>query len=146
VAHRQTGSLIASAAALALGLNACAPQRAAAPPAPAAPPVSYDGTYVGTIAVSGSGAGVPIGGCNTDPRLTLVVSGNSFTYRQDHPNAKTNDPNFGIITYTGTIAQNGYVSGTSDFSGSIRGQIVDGQMSGVMDGAVCVYTFRVQKQ
>ncbi|MBS0562475.1 MAG: hypothetical protein JSR21_20700 [Proteobacteria bacterium] len=146
MALRQTGYVIASAAALALGLNACAPQQAAAPAAPAAAPVSFDGTYVGTIAVSGTGAGIPRGGCDTTPNIVLKVSGNSFTYRQDHPAAKTNSPTFGTVTYTARIAQDGRISGTSDYSGSIRGQVANGQMSGIMDGAVCVYTFSAQKQ
>lgn len=153
--------MVTGLGATGLGLTGCAPPLPPPPPAPVAAPtgpaVSYDGTYRGTIKMTGTGAGVPIGGCNTSPRFTLQVANNAFTYQQPHPNERVSatgnpsvDPKINALNnsravYVATIAQNGTFSGQSQVAGTIAGSIVDGHMAGTIEGIVCVYAFTADR-
>ncbi len=128
-----------------LALSGCAPP----PPPPPAPAVSYDGTYQGTVMLTGVGAGVPREGCATDPRIALQVKNNAFTYVQGHPNSNVTAPGMPTVsataTYTVAVAPNGSFSGQSDVSGTMTGMISGTHMSGTIEGIVCVYSFTADR-
>lgn len=130
-----------------LALNACAPPPPPAPPP--APAVSYDGTYRGTLMLTGVGAGVPREGCATNPQMVLQVSNNAFTYVQTHPNSNVTAPGMQTVsattTYTVAIAPNGSFSGQSEVSGTMSGTISGTHMSGMIEGIVCVYSFTADR-
>ncbi len=129
-----------------LALSACAPPP---PPPPPAPVVSYDGTYNGTLTLSGVGAGVPQEGCATSPQLTVQVRNNAFTYVQPHPNSNVTAPGMPTVsattTYTVAVAPNGTFSGQSDVSGTMTGAISGTHMTGTIEGIVCVYSFTADR-
>jgi hypothetical protein len=133
--------------AIALAIGGCA---APTPPRkPAAPAVSYDGMYHGTVAVTGVGAGVPPAGCATDPHIMLQVRNNAFTYSQAHPNdngagaaAETAET---TTTYSVAIAPDGRFSGQSQVGGSITGVVSGTHMVGTIEGLVCVYSLTADR-
>jgi hypothetical protein len=135
-----------AALATGLALSGCA---SPPPPPPAPPPVSYDGTYQGTVKLTGVGAGVPRVGCATNPKITFQVLNNAFTYVQTHPKSNVTAPGMTPVsattTYTVAIAQNGSFSGQSDVSGSMTGTIASGHMAGTIEGMVCVYSFTADR-
>jgi hypothetical protein len=131
-----------------LVLGGCTPPPSPPPPV-SAPAVSYDGTYVGSVTLNGVGAGVPREGCVTDPRLTLQVKNNAFTYVQTHPNSNVTAPGMATVsattTYSVAVAPNGSFSGQSDVSGTMTGTITGTHMSGMIEGMVCVYSFSADR-
>jgi hypothetical protein len=129
-----------------LVLGGCTPPP---PPPPPAPVVSYDGTYVGTVTLTGVGAGVPREGCVTNPGLTLQVKNNAFTYVQTHPNSNVTAPGMATVsattTYTVAVAPNGSFTGQSEVAGTMSGTISGTHMSGMIEGIVCVYSFSADR-
>ncbi len=140
--HIQTATM-----AIALAIGGCT----SAPPAPAAAPaVSYDGTYTGSVTLTDVGAGVAVAGCVTPPRLTVQVKNNTFTYVQPHPGATISEPGTPsgaseTTTYMNTIAPNGSFSGQSEMAGTMSGVISGTHMSGQIEGLECVYTFTADR-
>jgi hypothetical protein len=112
------------------------PGSAAAP----APAVSWDGTYRGTVQITGLGSGMQRSWCETDPQIVIQVSGNSFTYAMPHPNAPDNP----TPIYSATIAPNGTFN-TQIASGMMSGRVADSRMSGTISGAACVYAFSADR-
>jgi hypothetical protein len=136
-------SLMAGTLATGALLAGCA--QTAAPPMPtaAAPAISSDGIYRGTITLTGAGAGVPGQGCATGPAMVLQVRHNAFTYTQAHPDLVA--PGLGTTSYTGTVAQGGGFNGQSALGGSITGTIAGSHMAGTIDGVECVYSFTADR-
>ncbi len=111
--------------------------------------VSYDGTYIGTVTLTGVGAGVPRQGCITNPQVTLQVKNNAFTYVQTHPNSNVTAPGMQTVSattaYSVAVAQNGSFSGQSDVAGTMTGSIAGTHMTGMIEGIVCVYSFAADR-
>ena len=112
------------------------------PPTAAAPAaaVSWDGTYRGTVQITGLGSGTLRQWCDTDPQIVFQVSHNAFSYAQPHPNA----PNNPTPVYAATIAPDGTFN-TTLASGTMRGRVTGTHMSGEIDGSVCVYSFALDR-
>ncbi len=129
-----------------LVLGGCTPPP---PPPPPAPVVSYDGTYRGTVTLTGVGAGIPREGCVTDPKLVIQVSRNAFTYVQSHPKSDVTAPGVQPVsattTYSVKVAPNGSFSGQSEVAGSMTGTISGTHMAGTIEGIVCVYSFTADR-
>ncbi len=126
----------------AIALAGCASEPKAPPGNAVAPAaqVSWDGTYRGTIQVTGTGSGVQVRWCETDPRMVVQVTGNSFSYSMPHPNAPDNP----TPVYSATIAPNG-IFRAERISGVMHGQVAGTHMSGTVDGSVCVYAFSADR-
>jgi hypothetical protein len=118
-------------------------------PTPPAPSVSFDGTYQGSVALTGVGAGVPSVGCVTNPQVTLQVRNNAFTLSQAHPNDKgagtAAETAETTTTYAVTIAPNGTFGGQSQVGGSVTGVISGTHMTGTIEGLVCVYSLTADR-
>jgi hypothetical protein len=130
--------LIALLAATAIA--GCTP--AQSPPSSAVAPaaVSWDGTYRGTVQITGLGSGTQRQWCETDPQIVFQVSNNAFSYSQPHPNAPDNP----TPVYAATIASDGTFR-SALANGTMIGHITGTHMSGEIDGAVCVYSFALDR-
>jgi hypothetical protein len=113
--------------------------------------VSFDGHYEGSVQVTGVATGVDRHQCATNPRLSLEVIHNTFSYIQSHPdvageaNTPTYDPKAMAVTYSGTIAPNGLITGNSGLGGSIQGTVSGTHMSGTINGLLCGYSFTADR-
>ena len=125
-----------------IGLAGCAPQQTAQPAAVSAAPstVSWDGTYRGTVQVTGLGSGIQKQWCDTDPLSVVQVSGDAFRYAMPHPNAPDNP----TPVYRGRVAPDGRFRSQLG-SGTMIGQITGGHMAGTIDGSACVYSFSMDR-
>lgn len=114
------------------------------PIAPAQSSAAFDGTYVGTVRVTGIGAGGERvrSICQTTPAFNVTIVDSAFTYAQPHPRYPGNP----VVTYSVVISPTGYVSGTSDRNGALEGRIIDGRLSGTINGSGCFYVFSAQKR
>jgi len=126
--------------AVALAEWASGPKTQPGGAATSAPAVSWDGTYRGTIQITGLGSSVQRNWCETDPQMVVQVTGNSFTYAMPHPNVP-DDP---TPVYSTTIAPNG-VFRSEIGSGVISDQVVGSHMFGIIDGSACVYAFSADR-
>ena len=106
----------------------------------AAPVVSWDCTYRGTVQVTGLGSGMQRQWCETDPAMMVQVSGNAFTYAMPHPNAPGNP----TPLYPATIASDGTFRSQIG-SGIMSGRVIAGHMSGTIDGSACVHAFSMDR-
>ena len=114
------------------------------PPLPAQPAVSYDGHYVGTIRSAVSVQNQTW--CETPPALTVVVSGNAFSYTLPHPNLPHEpfyNPNFAI-----RIAPDGSFNGPGgDLAiATMTGRITGTHMTGQIDGTDCSFEFAADRR
>ncbi len=111
----------------------------------AAPPVSgsansWDGTYRGSVQITGLGSGVKQQWCETDPQIIFQVTHNAFSYAMPHPNA----PNNPTPVYSATIASDGSFR-SSLSSGTMTGRVTGTHIAGKIDGSVCVYSFALDR-
>jgi hypothetical protein len=114
--------------------------------AAAAPSVSFDGHYDGTVQLVGAASGFDPHQCATDPRLSLQVTNSEFTYVQPHPNAGAMAQRETTATYTATIAPDGTIRGSSaNLSGGMSGRVTGTHMSGQINGVVCYYSFAADR-
>jgi hypothetical protein len=118
----------------------CTPAQSPPPSAVAPAAVSWDGTYRGTVQITGLGSGTQRQWCETDPQIVFQVSNNAFSYAQPHPNA----PNNPTPVYAATIASDGTFR-SSLANGTMTGRVAGTHMSGEIDGAVCVYSFALDR-
>lgn len=105
-----------------------------------APAVSWDGTYRGTVQITGQGASIQRNWCETDPQIIVQVTGNSFTYAMPHPNVPHNP----TPVYSATITPDGNFR-SEMVSGVISGQVVGNHMSGTINGSACIYAFSADR-
>jgi hypothetical protein len=122
------------------------PSAAAAPP----PPVSYDGHYQGTVRLAATASGTDPQTCAVDPPFALDVRNNAFVYVQAHPEIAGTAPGLTAqkttVTYNGSIAPDGTISGSSAaYGGTIAGQVSSAHMSGQISGVLCKYTFSADR-
>lgn len=132
----------AISAAMILLVGACTPPSQPMS-SPSQPPVSFDGTYTGTVRVTGIGAGGDLvrNICNTSPKFAVTVANNAFIYAQPHPRYPGNP----VVTYSVVISPGGYVSGTSDRNGTFDGRIVDGSLTATINGSGCFYAVSARR-
>ena len=130
-------------AAMVFLVAACAVVPPPAPLSPSQPPITFDGTYTGTVRVTGIGAGGDLvrNICNTSPRFAVTVTNNAFFYAQPHPRY----PGRPVVTYSVVISPGGYVSGTSDRNGTFDGRIVDGSLTATINGSGCFYAVSARR-
>jgi hypothetical protein len=112
--------------------------------------VSFDGRYEGSIEVTGIVAGGAPRQCAVDPRLSLEVRNNAFSYTQQHPNLVNTAPGLTAEatapTYNATIAPDGSIKGDSgSFSGTLDGTVTGTHMSGTITGFACYYKFSADR-
>lgn len=121
---------------------ACNPPPQPTPTAVQAP-ISFNGTYTGTVRVTGIGAGGETvrGICNTSPKFAVTVANNAFIYAQPHPRYPGNP----VVSYSVVISPGGYVSGTSDRNGTFDGKIVDGLLTATINGSGCFYAVSARR-
>jgi hypothetical protein len=117
------------------------PQQPAATGSVAPPPsVSWDGAYRGTVQITGLGSGIQRQWCETEPQMAVQVAGNSFSYAMPHPNT----PGTPTMVYSAAIAPDG--SFRSDIgTGVMTGRVTGTQMTGLIDGSACVYSFTMER-
>ncbi len=121
------------------------------PPAPPPPsltsPVSFDGTYRGSIRLTSSG--VPRGEtnwCETPPALFLSLQNGTFNYVLLHPNVPK-DSNYSLSpTFAVVVAPDGSFNATSqNGEAQMVGGITGSQLAGQINGTACNYAFTAQK-
>jgi hypothetical protein len=101
---------------------------------------SWDGTYRGSVQITGLGSGVQQQWCETDPQIVFEVTHNAFSYAMPHPNA----PNNPTPVYSATIAADGSFR-SSLSSGTMTGRVTGTRIAGQIDGSVCVYSFALDR-
>jgi hypothetical protein len=132
--NRPAGGSIALGLALtASGCADHAPQ-SMAPPAAA---ISYDGTYTGTLRVTGAGGGMNQSNCATGPRFSVSVTGNQFSLPVSRPAMVKATPGLrdaATSIYNASIAPDGTIKGLSNDTNTV----MDGRVAGARTtGQVC---------
>jgi hypothetical protein len=139
---------------LALGIAAagCAATPAPQTAVPAAPaPASYDGHYEGTVQVTGAASGTNPELCAVNPRMSVDVVGNRFTYSQPHATLAGSSAR-GLTAdttpvYTATIGRDGSISGVADATNAtMAGRVSGTRMSGQIYGLLCYYSFSADRR
>jgi hypothetical protein len=117
------------------------PSRSVSSGATALPPsVSWDGSYRGTVQITGLGSGIQRQWCETDPQMAVKVAANQFNYAMPHPNT----PGTPDMVYSAAIAPDG--SFRSDIgTGVMTGRVTGTHMTGLIDGSACVYSFTMDR-
>ena len=133
------GLSFAAAAAILSGCGQATTTRPVAT-AVAVPAVSWDGTYRGTIQITGVGSGVQRPWCQTDPQMVVQVTNNAFRYAMPHPNAPDNP----TPVYAATIGPDGIFKSQIG-SGTMSGRVDGTRITGAIDGSVCVYAFSMDR-
>lgn len=127
-------------------MGGCANQAPPPSPAPTAADFPFDGSYVGTVKVTGVASGGDIKWCDTDPNITFTVSNGTFGYTQPHPNVPfTAGTGNTTAVYSGSIAMDGTVRGQSQSGGVMSGTASGKHIAGKIDGVGCFYTFAADK-
>jgi hypothetical protein len=120
------------------------------PPAasvPAVAPVSFDGTYQGTIRVTTSAAsGAQSNWCDTPPAISLSLQNGAFSYILAHPNVPQ-DSNYSLSpTFAVSIAPDGSFDSTSqNGEAEMIGGIAGSHMAGKINGTGCNYAFTAER-
>ena len=125
-----------------IAIAGCSPPPQSVSSGSTAPPpaVSWDGAYSGTVQITGLGSGIQRQWCETDPQMAVQVSGNKFSYAMPHPNTPGNP----TMVYSSSIAPDG--SFRSDIgTGVMSGRVTGTQMTGLIDGSSCVYSFTMDR-
>ena len=136
------------ALSLALTASGCADQapQSMAPPAAA---ISYDGTYAGTLRVTGAGGGVNQSNCATGPRFSVNVTGNQFSFPLRHPAVVKATPGLRVVAtsiYNASIAPDGTIKGLSNETNTVMdGRVVGTRMTGQVYGLLCYYAFTADR-
>ncbi len=128
------------------GCAASAPP-AAPPPASLTSPVSFDGTYRGSIRVTSTG--VPrdqTSWCDTPPAISLSLQNSAFNYVLLHPNVPTNSHYSLSPTFAVAVAPDGSFNATSqNGEAQMTGRITGSQLTGQINGTACNYAFTAEK-
>jgi hypothetical protein len=135
---------VARGLALAVAVAGCADQ-APQPMPPPMPAISYDGTYTGTIIVSDAAVGMKASDCATEPRFSVNVTGNQFSFPLPHPAVSRNTPSLrkaATPVYNASIGPDGTIKGLSnDTNTPMSGRVTGTRMTGRIDGLLCNYVF-----
>jgi hypothetical protein len=151
--HWAAGILNRSArGSIALGLtvavSGCA-NRATQPVAAPAAAISYDGTYTGTLRVTGASTSMNQRDCATDPRFSVNVTGNQFSFPLPHPAAVKAAPSLrdsATPIYNASIAPDGTIKGLSNNTNTaMDGRVAGTRMTGQVYGLLCYYAFTADR-
>jgi hypothetical protein len=128
------------------GCAASAPPPAP-PPSSLTSPVSFDGTYRGSIRVTSTG--VPreqTSWCDTPPAISLALHDSTFNYVLLHPNVPK-DSHYSLSpTFSVAVSSDGSFNATSqNGEAQMTGQITGSQLAGQINGTACNYAFTAQK-
>ena len=104
------------------------------------PAVSWDGTYRGSVQITGTGSGAQRQWCETTTQIVFQVASNAFSYAMPHPNAPDNR----TPVYAATIASDGTFKSTLN-SGTMTGRATGSHISGVIEGSICNYSFALDR-
>ena len=133
---------------LALAASGCA-NRAPQPTAPPAAAISYDGTYTGTLRVTGGSTSVNPSDCATDPRFSVNVTGNQFSFPLPHPAMVKATPalrDSATPIYNASIAPDGTIKGFSnDTNTTMDGRAAGTRITGQVYGLLCYYAFTADR-
>ena len=156
-ASRATGMLSrpargSIALGLALAASGCA-NRAPQPLAAPAAAISYDGTYTGTLRVTGVSTRMTQSDCATDPRFWVNVTGNRFSFALPHPAAVGATSRYNATpvyttspVYTASIAPDGTIKGLGkDINMTMDGRVAGTRMTGQIRGLLCYYAFTADR-
>jgi len=133
---------------LALAASGCTNQAPQPMTAPAAA-ISYDGTYTGTLRVTGATTSVNPSDCATDPRFSVNVTGNQFSFPLRHPAALKATPSLrdaATPIYNASIAPDGTIKGISNDTNTVMdGRVAGTRMTGQVYGLLCYYAFAADR-
>jgi hypothetical protein len=133
---------------LALAASGCA-NRAPQPTAPPAAAISYDGTYTGTLRVTGGSTSMNPSDCASDPRFSVKVTGNRFSFPLPHPAVAKATPSLrDSVTpvYNASVAPDGTIKGLSDDTNTtMDGRVAGTRMTGQIRGLLCYYAFTADR-
>jgi hypothetical protein len=133
---------------LALAAAGCANQTPRPVAAPAAA-ISHDGTYTGTLRVTGGSTGVNPSDCASDPRFSVKVAGNRFSFPLPHPALVKATPalrDAAMAIYNASIAPDGTIKGFSDDTNTtMDGRVAGTRMTGQVYGLLCYYAFTADR-
>jgi hypothetical protein len=135
---------------IALGLTLAASGWANQGPQPMPPPaeaISYDGTYSGTLSMTGANAGMDSHNCATDPRFSVSVTGNQFSFPLPHPAAVKDTPSLrdsATPVYKASIGPDGTIKGFSNDINTI-GRAAGTRMTGQVYRLLCYYAFTADR-
>ena len=117
--------------------------------APPAAAISYDGTYTGTLSVTGAAGSVNSRDCATDPRFSVQVTGNQFSFPLPHPAVVEATPSLrdaATPIYDASIAPDGTIKGISNSNNTTMDGPVSGiRMTGQVYGLLCYYAFTADR-
>ena len=143
---RATGRIVLG---LALGAAGCASQ-APQPMAPPMPAISYDGTYTGTLLVTGASTSMNQRDCATDPRFSVTVTGNQFSFPLPHPAAVKATPSLSDSAtpiYNASIGPDGTIKGlSSNTNTTMDGRVTGTRMAGQIYGLLCYYAYSAERR
>jgi hypothetical protein len=104
---------------------------------PAVAVTSFDGAYSSTIRVTSlADAAKGSDWCDTPGQPIVTVANGQFNYALPHPNV----PGNATTNFPATMAQNGSFTGQV-VDGTISGQVQGTHMEGSINGQACVYAF-----
>jgi hypothetical protein len=133
---------------LALAASGCA-NRAPQPAAPPAAAISYDGTYTGTLRLTGVSTRMTQSDCASDPRFSVKVAGNRFSFPLPHPAVAKATPSLrdsATPVYNASIAPDGTIKGLSDDTNTtMDGRVAGTRMTGQIRGLLCYYAFTADR-
>jgi len=146
--RRLASGHVATGLALGIALAGCADQA----PQPMPPPmatISYDGTYTGTIRVNGAATSMKESDCATDPRFSVVVTGNQFSFPLPHPAVSRSTPTLreaATPVYNASIGPDGTIKGLSNETNTVMdGRVAGTRMTGQVYGLLCYYAFTADR-
>jgi len=146
--NRPAMGRIAIFLALGLAASGCANQA----PQPMPPPmaaISYDGTYTGTIRVNGAATSMKESDCATEPRFSVNVAGNQFSFPLPHPAVSRSTPSLreaATPVYNASIGPDGTIKGLSNNTNTpMNGRVSGTRMTGQIDGLLCNYAFTADR-
>jgi hypothetical protein len=116
---------------------------------PPAAAISYDGTYTGTLRVTGVSTSMNRSDCDTDPRFSVKVTGNQFSFSLPHPAAVKATPSLrdsATPIYNASIASDGTIKGFSNNTNTtMDGRVAGTRMTGQIRGLLCYYAFTADR-
>jgi hypothetical protein len=122
--------------------------QAPAPPPPSLEsPVSFDGTYRGSIRVTSTGiSGGQTNWCDTPPAISLSLQNSAFNYVLLHPNVPK-DSNYSLSpTFAVVVAPDGSFNASSqNGEAQMVGRITGSQLAGQINGTACNYAFTAER-
>jgi hypothetical protein len=139
--------LVTTVLVAAIGGCAASSPPPAPPPASLTSPVSFDGTYRGSIRVTSTG--VPrdqTSWCDTPPAISLALQNSAFNYVLLHPNVPK-DSHYSLSpTFAVAVGPDGSFNATSqNGEAQMVGRITGSQLAGQINGTACNYAFTAEK-